>query len=119
MEEQKISTAFSDDGQMRLRRDDFNGTNSDQPEQDGGVSMTAEFSDHHLVLHHVMAQERPDEDDAIYELPNESEGQSLPGSIRDRQDAMSENIQAKKIKNFGQGNKPFTVKPQEDLSDVS
>ena len=69
---------------MRLRRDDFNGTNSDQPEQDGGVSMTAEFSDHHLVLHHVMAQERPDEDDAIYELPNESEGQSLPGSIRDR-----------------------------------
>ena len=68
MEEQKISTAFSDDGNRhRLRRDDFNGPISEQPEHDGGVSMTAEFSDHHLVLHHVMAMERPDEDDAIYE----------------------------------------------------
>ena len=70
-------------------------------------SITAELSDHRHRL------ERPDEDDAvyaIYEQPNESENaSSLPGSINDRHDIMSENITTKNFKKFGTShNKPFT-----------
>ena len=71
---------------------------------------------------HRVRHERPDEDDAvyaIYEQPNESENaSSLPGSINDRHDIMSEKIDTKNFKKFGTShNKPFTVKAQDAVSD--
>ena len=46
--------------------------------------MLAELSEHRVRL------ERPDEDDAIHELPNESENASSPpGSIGEKHDIMS------------------------------
>lgn len=61
-------------------------------EPDTGVSITAELSDHRVRA------ERPDEDDAIYEQPNESENASSPpGSIGHNHDIKSENI---KTSNF-------------------
>ena len=64
---EKISSAYSDDGQRhRLHRvDDFNVNiqNVEIPEPDTGVSIKAELSEHRPVL-----AERPDEDEnAIYE----------------------------------------------------
>ena len=113
------STAYSDDGQRhRIRRgDDLNPHMSEiHQEPDTGVSITAEFSDHRI------RHERPDEDadDApIYEQPNESENASSPpGSIDEHHDIMSENIKTTNFKKFGKSfHKPFTVKPQDDLSD--
>ena len=74
--------------------------------------MLAELSDHRVRL------ERPDEDDAIHELPNESENASSPpGSIGEKHDIMSENIKTKQLHKFGKShNKPFTLKDQ-NLSD--
>ena len=112
---EKMSSAYSDDGQrQRIRRgDDLHPPMAEIVEPDTGVSITAELSDHRVRA------ERPDEDDAIYEQPNESENASSPpGSIGEKHDIMSENIKTSNLHKFGKSyNKPFTVKPQEDLSD--
>lgn len=121
MEESKnMSSAYSDDGNQRhrvRRGDDLNAQMSEMHEPVSGVSITAELSDHRM--RHF---ERPEEDmeqSAIYEQPNESENASSPpGSIGEHHDIMSENIKTTNFKKFGrQYKKPFTVKPQDDLSD--
>ncbi len=103
-----MSSAYSDDGQRRgvRRGDDLHAPISEIQEPDTGVSMMAELSDHRVRL------ERPDEDDAIRELPNESENASSPpGSIGEKHDIMSENIKTKQLHKFGKShNKPFTLK---------
>lgn len=107
-----MSSAYSDDGQRhRIRRvDDLNAQISEQAEPETGVSITAELSEHR-----IRNNERPEEDDAIYEQPNESENASSPpGSIGgEYNDIMSENIKTTKLNKFGKKsyNKPYTVKP--------
>ena len=77
-------------------------------EPDTGVSIKAQLSDHRN------RQERPDEqEDPIFEHPEESEhGSSPPGSIGgENHDIMSENIKLKNLHKFGKShNKPYTVK---------
>ena len=114
---EEINTAYSDDGQRHrriFRTDDLNHITAEIQEPDTGVSITAELSDHRVRCR----DERPDEDDAIYEQPNESENASSPpGSIKERQDIMSENIKPN-FKKLGRGvNKPFTQKLEEDQTD--
>lgn len=78
------------------------------------MSITAELSDHRQRL------ERPDEDaEAIYEAPNESENASSPpGSIGEKHDIRSENIQTSSFYRFGAAFKqPYTVKPTDEISD--
>ena len=119
---EKISSAYSDDGQRhRLHRVDdlnINSQNLEVIEPDTGVSIKAEaeLSDHR----HLMMAERPNEDEhAIYEQDNESENQtSPPGSIGDKHDIMSENIVAKNFRKLGKGyNKPYTVKQNDGSQD--
>lgn len=82
------TSAYSDDGNRAHRRTyDLNQQISEIPEPDTGVSITAELSDHR------QRDERPDEDDPIYEQPEESENASSPpGSIGQQHDIKSENI---------------------------
>lgn len=99
---QTISSAHSDDGRVKKRAA---GTINDEEEhrvpaatrtqsalEEGtGLSITA-----NLELSPRARIERPDEDDAISEQPDESDQRSSPpGTIGDRQDIMSENIDSR------------------------
>lgn len=126
-----MSSAYSDDGQMRTRiRDrvndmgDSNSTTNQRinrfesgiEEPDTGVSITAELSDGRRDH-----RQRPDEDaEAIYELPDESDNRSSPpGTIGEVHDIMSENIESNltKFRKFkGGAAGPLTVKEDEARS---
>ena len=68
-----------------------------QLEEGTGLSITA-----NLELSPRARIERPDEDDAISEQPDESDNRSSPpGTIGDRQDIMSENIDSRVYTQFG------------------
>ena len=79
-----------------------------------GASITANISEHRVRL-----QERPDDDndDAIYEMPDEDEHVSSPPDSLSHQDIKSEHINSKaQINKFGKAKFAESVFP-DNLSD--
>ena len=86
-------------------------------ETDIGMSVTADFSD--LRPRQQDLNQEIEEDDAIYEMPDEDEhASSPPRSLSDAQDIMSENIESRlQIHKFPKQTRTPTV-VHENMSDA-